>query len=219
MLYRVILIRNGVYKKTLHKCKTKETSFVNYNKLIEENKKIKYKKKFLNTSKIKPVKYEICVTKPTEAGDVFRTIRDDYGRTHIEKPIGDWTIITSHEYNLEETFWMFGHDSKANRPNIDSVIKRLVMGANKKNMVKQVIVVYNKLIIYNEDQFDMVLCKCLEDAQRLHHTLSKIANKQKIKNLLFMGTATPATISRMYDIIHEHTGWPYIKIRRTSTRP
>jgi hypothetical protein len=65
----------------------------------------------------------------------------------------------------------------------------------------------------------MVICKNLEDAQRLHHMLAKICKKQKIKSLMFMGTATPATISRMYDLIHEETGWPYIKIRRTSTRP
>jgi hypothetical protein len=65
----------------------------------------------------------------------------------------------------------------------------------------------------------MVICKNLEDAQRLHHTLAKIAKKQKIKSLLFMGTATPANVGRMYDIIHEETEWPYTKIRRTSTRP
>lgn len=94
-----------------------------------------------------------------------------------------------------------------------------MIGAHGKKMVKQIIVVYNKLIIYNEDQFDMVICKKLEDAQRLHHTLAKIAKKQKIKSLLFMGTASPATIGRMYDVIHENTGWPYTKIRRTSTRP
>jgi hypothetical protein len=28
-----------------------------------------------------------------------------------------------------------------------------------------------------------------------------------------MGTATKATRTRMYDIIHEETGWPYIKIQ------
>ena len=65
----------------------------------------------------------------------------------------------------------------------------------------------------------MILCKNLEDAQRLHHTLAKIVKKQKINSLMFMGTATPATIGRMYDVIHEETGWPYTKIRRTSTRP
>ena len=92
-------------------------------------------------------------------------------------------------------------------------------GAYSKKVVKQVIVVYNKLIIYNEEQFDMVLCKNLQDAQRLHHSLGKIAKKQKIKSLLFMGTASKATIGRMYDLIHDETGWPYTKIRRRSTRP
>jgi hypothetical protein len=219
MFYRVILISNGKYKKTLHKSKTRVTSFTNYHLLIDKNQSVKYPKRFINTSKIKPVKYEICVVKETEAGDTFRVIRDDYGKTYVEKPIGDWTILDSNEYNIEETFWMFGHDSKANRPIIDDIIKKLVQGAYKKNMVKQVIVVHNKLIIYNEEQFDMVICKCLEDAQRLHHTLAKIAKKQKIKSLLFMGTATPATVSRMYEIIKENTGWPIQKIRRTSTRP
>jgi hypothetical protein len=92
-----------------------------------------------------------------------------------------------------------------------------MIGVHGKKMVKEIIVVYNKLIIYNENQFDMVICKNLEDAQRLHHTLSKICKTKKLKPL-FMGTATKATRTRMYDIIHEETGWPYIKIRKTSTR-
>ena len=159
------------------------------------------------------------MVKPTEDGDMFRTIRDDFGRTHIEKPIGDWTILDSHPYQFEERFWVYGMDPKANRPTIREIVKRLMTGAHKKNMVKQVIVVKNKLLIYNEDQFDMVICKCKADAQRLHHTLGKIAKKQKIKSLLFMGTATPATTSRLYDLIQENTGWPYAKIWRTTTRP
>jgi hypothetical protein len=218
MVYRVILISNGKYKKTLHKCKTKETAFINYHKLREENK-VLYPKKFLNANGIKKVKYEICVTKVTESTDTFRILRDDYGKLYTEKPLGDWTILASDEYQIEETFWLYGFDNKSERPTIKEVIKKLMIGAHSKKMVKQIIVVYNKLIIYNEDQFDMVICKNLEDAQRLHHTLAKIAKKQKIKSLLFMGTATPANVGRMYDIIHEETGWPYTKIRRTSTRP
>ena len=84
---------------------------------------------------------------------------------------------------------------------------------------KVVIVVHNKLLIYNEKEFDMVICKCKKDAQRLHHTLAKAAEKNKIKNLLFMGTASKANVSKMYDLIHDKTKWPYTKIRRTSTRP
>jgi hypothetical protein len=127
--------------------------------------------------------------------------------------------LDSNEYFVEETFWIYGNDPKINRPNISEVINRLMVGAWSKNMVKQIIIVHNKLLIYNENQFDMVICKNLEDAQRLHHTLAKIAKKQKIKSLLFMGTAGPVMIGRMYDLIHQETEWPYTKIRRTSTRP
>jgi hypothetical protein len=95
----------------------------------------------------------------------------------------------------------------------------MMVGAYQKKMTKQLIVVHNKLVLYNEDQFEMIICKCKKDAQRLHHALAKACNKNKIKSIIFMGTATPASVSYMYDIIHENTGWPYTKIRRTSTRP
>lgn len=217
MSYRIVLLSNGKYKKTLYRCKTKQNAYLKFHKMKEENN-VLYPKKFLNTNGIKPVKYEICVTKPTEDGDTFRLLRDDYGKLYTEEPLGDWTILISDEYNIEETFYIYGYEGDE-RPTIREVVKRLMIGAHSKRMVKQILVVHNKLLIYNEDQFDMVLCKNLEDAQRLHHTLAKIAKKQKIKSLLFMGTATPANVGRMYDVIHEETGWPYTKIRRTSTRP
>ena len=217
MIYRVILTLNGKYKKTLHRSKTKETVFNNYHKLKEEND-ILFPKKFLNSNGIKKVQYQICVTKPTEPTDTFRILRDDYGKLYTEKPLGDWTILASEDYDMEETFFIYGYEGEE-RPTIREIVKRLMFGAHARKMVKQIIVVHNKLLIYNEDQFDMVLCKNLEDAQRLHHTLAKIVKKQKIKSLMFMGTATPATIGRMYDIILEKTNWKIEKIRRTSTRP
>lgn len=218
MVYRVILTSNGEYRKTLHRCKTRATAFMNFHQ-IKENNKVLYPRKFINTKGIKRVKYEICVTKIMEDGDVFRTLRDDYGKVYTEKQLGDWVILDSDDYLVEETFWIYGFNPKSNRPNISEIVKRLMQGAYAKNMIKQIIVVHNKVLIYNEDQFDMVVCKNLEDAQRLHHTLAKISKKQKIKSLLFMGTASSAMIGRMYDVIHEHTKWPYSKIRRTSTRP
>lgn len=218
MIYRVVLIANGEYKKTLYRCKTRETAFINFHKIKEENV-IYYPKRFINTKTIKPVKYEICITKPYEEGDKFRLLRDKTGKTYYEDKLGDWVIIHADSYDIEETFWIYGLNPKANRPTIHEVIKRLVKGAYSDKMVKQIIVVHNKLIIYNEEQFDMVLCKNLLDAQRLHHALAKIAKKQKIKSLMFMGTANTVMIGRMYDLIHKHTNWPYTKIRRMNTRP
>jgi hypothetical protein len=218
MTFRVILVSNGVYKKTLHRCKTRETAFINYHRIKEENK-VLYPRKFINSNGIIPVEYKICIIKETEDTDVFRILRDDYGKLYTEKPIGDWTILNSDKFDIEETFWVYGMDPSIDRPNIREIVKRLVSGAFSKKMVKQIIVVHNKLLIYNEDQFDMIVCKNMEDAQRLHHTLAKIAKKQKIKSLMFMGTASKLMVSNMYDLIHDKTKWPYTKIRRTSTRP
>ena len=111
MVYRVILVSNGVYSKTLHRCKTKETAFINYHKIKDTNK-VLYPRKFINTNGIHRVSYQICVTKVTEEGDVFRTLRDDYGKIYTEAPLGDWTILDSDEYLIEETFWIYGLNPK-----------------------------------------------------------------------------------------------------------
>lgn len=218
-MYRVVLLKNGKYKKTLHRCQTRETSFIKFRAIKEENKSVVFPKMNVNYNKIEKVQYKICVVKDTEDGDKFRILRDSYGKLYQEKPLGDWTILDDAEYNIEETFWLYGRDPKNDRITIHDIIKPLMSGAYKKQLTKQVIVVYNKLIIHNEEQFDMVICKCLEDAQRLHHTLHKVVKKNKINNIIFMGTASEATMSRMYDLIKEKTGWPYKKIWRTTTRP
>jgi hypothetical protein len=218
MEYRVILTANGEYKKTLHQSKTRETAFINYNRIKETNN-VLYPKKFINSKKIKSVEYQICITKITEEDDIKRTLRDKYGKLYTEKQLGDWTILVSDDYLVEERFWLYGNDSRLKRPTINEIVKRLMAGAHARNMVKQIIVVHNKVLMYNENYFDMVICKNIEDAQRLHHTLSRISKKQKIKSLLFMGTASKSMIGKMYDLIKEKTGWKMRKINRTSTRP
>lgn len=218
MVFRVILTANGKYKQTLYRCRTRETSFIKFHK-FRKNNVVLFPKKYVNDGTIKPIKYEIMVTKITEDVDTFRILRDDYGKTYVEKPLGDWTILHSDTYEIEETFWVYGLEHRKNRPNISEIVKRLLVGAFSLKKAKQIIIVHNKLIIYNEEQFDMIICKNMLDAQRLHHTLAKISKKQKFKGLIFMGTASKMMVGRMYDLIQEKTGWPIQKIRRTSTRP
>jgi hypothetical protein len=43
-----------------------ESSLYFFHELIEENNKILFPKVFINSNGIKPVKYQICVTKTTE---------------------------------------------------------------------------------------------------------------------------------------------------------
>ena len=204
---------------TMHRCKTRDTSFINYRKIIDTNVGIMFPRKYVNYKGIKKITYKVAIIKDTEEGDEFRVLRDKMGRTYTEKPLGSWTVLDDNPYDFEETFWMFGRNPVHDRVTIHDIIKPMMIGAYQKKMTKQLIVVHNKLVLHNENQFEMIICKCKKDAQRLHHALNDACKKNKIKSIIFMGTASPATISYMYDIIHENTSWAYTKIRRTSTRP
>lgn len=219
MLYRVILTKNGKYKKTLHKCKTEQTSFLNFNKIKMENN-VFFKKEYINYNGIIPVEYKIYVVKDYDESDKPRLVRNRLGKLVYEKPIfGIWTILHDSNYDVEENFWVYGYDKRKDRKTIVDIIGLLMVGMGDPKKTKQVVVVNNKLLIHVEDQFDMVICKCKRDAQRLHHALAKAAKANKIKNLFFMGTANKKMCGDYYEIIHEHTGWDYTKIWRTTTRP
>lgn len=220
MKYRVILVSNGEYKKTLHKCSTRDTSFINFRRLKTENETILFPKKYINNNSVKPVKYEIFLVKDIEDTDVGRLIKNKNGVLVNEPPIfGVWTILDSFEYNIEEDFYVYGYDNKTDRKNFKEIVMIIMKNIYDKNNIKEIIVVHNKLLIYNENSFDMVICKCKKDAQRLHHTLFEATKVLNLKNLLFLGTCTLETKGFLYDLIHERTGWSYIKIRRTTTRP
>jgi len=213
-------MRNGEYKKTLHRATLKETAFINYRKFKEVSDKVLFEKRFINTNGIKPVKYEILIVKNHKEGDVVRKIRNSDGLMVDEEVMfGIWTVLDSQPYRVEEEFNVYGFCSRNDRKQISYIIKILLHKMNVDNNSKELIVVNNKLIIYNEEQFDMIICKCKKDAQRLHHTLHDATRGLKIKNILFMGTCRPSNIGMLYDVIHEQTGWAYTKIRRTSTRP
>jgi len=223
MKYKVILTKNGKYKKTLHRCMKRDTSFINFHRIKDENK-VYFERKFINYKGIKPVEYMIYVVKDHEETDKMRFVRDKMGKIKEEKPMkhlyGEWTVLTESKYSFEETFWVFGYNALHERKSIIDIIKILMVGMDNPRKTKQLIVIHNKLVIYDEDKFDMVICKCKKDAQRLHHELNKASTDNKIKNLYFMGTATDKKVlGDYYELIHEHTGWDYTKIWRTTTRP
>ena len=203
----------------MHRCLTRETAFKRFHQFKYENKVI-FPKKFINDKEIKPVEYSICVIKDIENDDTYRTIRNSMGKVSVEKPLGGiWTILDEKPFNIEETFWVYGYNPSTDRKSIKDVVKLVGKNSYSHKKSKQIVVVYNKLLIHSEEQFDMIICKCKEDAQRLHHTLASAAKRNKMKSLIFMGTAKESTMSQYYDIIEENTNWDRKKIRRRSTKP
>lgn len=220
MEYQIILTQNKELKKVLFKSKNKTNTFLKYRELSNESDNVIFEKKHVNNNGIIPVEYMLYVVKLPEEGETRRLVRDSMGKYSEEGLLFDqWTIMDSKPYRIEENLWIYGNDPRKDRKSVKDVVKVLIEGMGRERVTKEVIVCHNKLVIYNEEFFGMVICKCIKDAQRLHHLLYKTAIASKIKGLLFMGTANPVTISLLYEVIQEETEWPLTKIRRTTTRP
>lgn len=215
MTYRIIITQNGKKKKILHESNDKKFIKRKYFKLIEKNK-VLYPKQTSSYLKTHSIKYEIILMKKWEESDTPFIDRDDLGRTVKIKDINEkWTILYKNEYYYEETFSVFDHKERLTSANI---IKKILMLPHKDIMVKQVNYIKNKLMIHQNNDFDIILCKCPADAEKLYKLLEEFSENNKIKNILFTGSVNLDTTST-YKQIMKKTGWTKNKVYRTITRP
>lgn len=220
MGYRIVLLQNGLYKKTMYKSKTMKAAMDNFTKISEDSTRVRFPRKYVNSHRIKKVEYTLFVVKDFEEGDEMRMVRDKLGRLYREKPLfGIWTVIDDYTYQIEESFYIFGYHPVHDRKDLKFIMMLMMKNIADQKMSKSVVVLKNKLLIYNEDQFDMVLCKCTDDCIRLYNILMATATSQNFKRIIFMGQANQHLTNQLYKMIMEETGWDYRKVIRTTTAP
>ena len=81
-------------------------------------------------------------------------------------------------------------------------IKNILLRKNKSILVKQVNYINNKLLIHQNNDFDIIVCKCNKDAKRLYDTLFEFYNTNKLKNIMFTGKVYKNK-KQVYKIIKE----------------
>ena len=110
---------------------------------------------------------------------------------------------------------------KVQRKTFNYILNEILLNGvtNQKYPLKRVMVFKNKLIIENDDDFDIVICKNGEDCIRLYNELEKECLALKLKCIFFSGFTGDALKNRLVDKIMEKTGWDRQKTCRLSTRP
>jgi len=215
MQYRIIITANNKKKKIVQKSNDLNTIKKKYFTIKDKNK-VLYPKQTSAYLKTKPVKYEIILMKKWEEGDNPFVGRDMLGRTiEINDTKKKWSILYKDDYAYEETFTVFGYKK---RLNCIEIIKLILMKKNKTILIKQVNYIENKLLIHQDNEFDVVLCKCPTDSKRLYEILREFAEKNKIKHIMFTGSVELGK-TETYKMIVEKTGWKRNKVYRTVTRP
>lgn len=217
MNYRIIISKDKKKKKVLYNGKQLHNAKSKFFSLVDKNI-VLFPKEHVSYRKTKPVKYEILLLKEKEEDDLEFTDRDELGRTiPVTTKRDNWSIVEKRPYQFEERFSVFGHPE---RMEMKDIIKKIFMPGimNKKN-VKQVNYLFNKVMIWNEGDFDIITCKCIKDAKRFHKILRDFCDNQKITNVIFSGQIPKRNRTQMYETIIEKTGWKIDKLYRNSTRP
>ena len=155
--------------------------------------------------------------KEKEDSDSPFYVRDELGRNKpVDIKSDKWSLVHKDDFFYEEKFTVYGFKERLETKDI---IKKILLRRNKEDKIKQVNYVINKVLIYQNGDFDVVVCKNPSDARRLYKTLRKFCETNKVNNIMFTGLVGKRNRTKLYKRIVEKTGWTINKTYRSSTRP
>ena len=217
MLYKIIITKNGKHKKLIYQGGDKKHAKKKYFSIKDKNK-VLTPKKTNAYKKTKPVVYELLLLKEKEVDDLKFYDKDELGR-NIEVNIKSdkWSVLHKDEYFYEEKFTVFGYDK---RLETKEILKLILLRKHKGILLKQVNYVLNKVLIHQDGDFDIIICKTKSDAKRLYKILREFyESNDKLKNILFTGLVTERNRNSLYKRIVDKTGWSINRVHRSNSRP
>lgn len=226
--YHIITTNNGVQLKDVYTAVSIDVAIKKLKELQEKyNSSVRFPVRFISNHGEKTfteADYRLILIKKKDGvNDSYSgKIKDEYGRNVDCMTDNDnWIFIDGLQYNVEETFWVYGYNPKRQRKTFQFIFDNLVSESTKnKADIKQIVVYKNKLLISSISKLDMVICKNHMDSVRLYNELSVETEKKKIKYVTFSGDITKNMISYKlwYNKIENLTHWTRRKINKNSTR-
>ena len=223
--YSILGVNRDVDEKTLKKAyrKLSKKYHPDINKdnpkaeeKFKDTNKVLFSKQHTAYKKVKSTKYELVLIKEWEKNDKPYSTRDEVGRNiEIEDKNKKWTILEKCDYHFEEKFTVF--NSKKRLTAIE-IIKSILLKTNSSIIIKQVNYINNKLLIHQNNDFDIIICKCTKDCEKLYSLLLDFYKKNKVSNIMFTGKISKNK-NNIYKLIKEKTNWDEFKLYRTTTRP
>ena len=223
ILYNIILVNHGQHLTTLDYTDTEKNAYKKLNKLLEENKSVKFPVRYNNHEHVMlPSDYELVIIKRKELGDhKVVNLKNDIGDfVGYQTSHDDWVVVDRAPYKIEETFWVYGYHPRLQRKNYDWIIDNFVKINIDNKLSFKTIQVYNNKVLFDIDgNLEIVLCKNKDDAIKLYNMIEEYSKGNKLKRILFMGDLRRSqNLSSWIDRIMELTGWNRRKVMRLSTR-
>ena len=191
--YKIVLFKNCEKCKTFFSSNSKKSILSKYNKLIVE-KKPKLVTEYISRKK---VMFELSII-TTETSNESIFVKDDMGRTK-EVSLGgsNYSIIKLLPYWKEE--FIYDHQNKNKIP-----FNHLIRDYLPVDNFKQVFTLNNKLIIQQENIFNLFSLKNITDANRLLRIINVIElefHSSGRYDCLFVSDTSTVQRKQLYDLL------------------
>jgi hypothetical protein len=221
--YKIITTLNGKQNGYIGFYQTYADAYSKLQELIKANDEIVFPRKYLNSGVINLSKDEYLILEKNRYGDKEDgLLRNEYGKIIKHKIVNNtkWIIREKAIRLIEETFWVYGYDPKADRKTYQWIFNDLLIGNLETQYdIIRILVYKNKLIIkYDSKPISMIMCKNKSDAIRLYNKISEDVRNNKLKQIVCVGACNVICEARKElekDII-ELTGWNKRKIQRST---
>ena len=206
-LYQVILFKNKVKKKIINKFKTHKKSLEYYKSLISKSDEVIYNKVMENGV---VSEYELGLVERLSISPSSLYMKDDYGRQiKILLDDSDLTIINISRYKIEESFLDYTTNKKINTLQF---IKKYLDATGFKLISK----LNNKIIVQNDDKFNLFTLKTSEESERFINILTNKFNDEGRKDCLLVKDYSTPQRKYLYELLVK-MGFEKSYLQRSST--
>jgi hypothetical protein len=190
--YLIVLFENKVRKKILKKYISFKKAKQYFDKCLSDSGNVIFKKKISNGSEID---CEIGLVELSSKQLVPVYITDEMGRNiKVSLENEGMTLISISEYNLEESLYDIQTNSKID---IISFIKKYL----KKDSVKMVSSLHNKIIVQNEDKISLFSLKSPLESNRFLDSISSYFFTIKRGDCIFVKDSSSAQKKYLIDLL------------------
>ena len=220
--YKLVSCHNGRQDEYIGAYVNVSEAYEEVERLLEESKKVVFPARVQIGETIGPYRNEYLILEKNRDGSKEPPmLRNEFGKLVKQETNSDkWIILDKFEYDVEETFWVYGYDPTRGRKTFDWIYLNIIMeGIQTSYDIKRVMLYKNKIVIKDDaGNLDIVFCKTQSDAIRFYNLLAEKVKKNK--QVLMLGNYSIKGDKRkaLENELIERTGWTKRKIQMATSK-
>lgn len=210
MNYLIVLFKNKVKKKIIKKFKTSNKANNFYESLLNESQNVIFDKQYENGFSFN---YEIAILEKVSGTFLPVFLKDELGRNiKVDLMDDDYSINKINSYHIEELIL----DTSLNKKINSNEFIKLYLDPSGLKLISKL---NNKIVVQNDDKFNLFTLKNDYDSSRFIDTLSELFIEQKRFDCMFVKDYSNAQRKYLYNLLIENGFSKSYLQRQTTTHP